>query len=540
VLKIEYNNRIESRPLLTSLSIAALMLLFFNLFATPILYSGDDTFLMYMLAGGYGERPSNLLHYNYGWHFALGGITSFLFKNISGVNWYSVILLLYHLMGCTAILYTLLKRLKPAIAILLFSILFLFVETRLLHHFNFTGAAIVAAVGGMCLLIDSLSRYKQISSKFIVPIFLLLVAGMMRMHIVWLIACVFAPIVFTVLSRKAFFTAYALVLLVGAVLFGLNTIHENYYKKNISGWEQKEKWRQAYFYMSNRQLVGTESKIFDDTVTSQLFSAGFLFDTSRFSADKLSSISKAATRNRSFFNKEDRAGLYWFFMELRIYILLFGLFIAALLLQRNFTAVKKWLLSLLAWIVVQTILFVFLKSTTAIHLGVLMVLWLAVAFSLQKEDALFPTNKKLSLVFSMLLLFFFTWIGIRIGKQELANRQHYSTFICAATELRKNPNKLFIATDDNFPASSFYIWDVPSSYTLSNFIYKDRMITNTYLHTLNRFGISDFDKAIRGDKRIYFVGAELKVLEQVYSPAKLSEPLPGFKCTQVRQLQWPQ
>lgn len=116
----------------SSCSIVLLLLLFFNILATPLLNSGDDAYFMYTLSGGYGEAPTNLLQYNNGWHPWLGWLVKSLFAWAPGINWYGIILLLFHFAGLSAILYVLLKKLKPTEAVLLVLLLFIFIESRLL------------------------------------------------------------------------------------------------------------------------------------------------------------------------------------------------------------------------------------------------------------------------------------------------------------------------------------------------------------------------------------------------------------------------
>ena len=60
--------------------IVFLSFLMVNVFLFPLFNSGDDVFLMYTLAGGYGETPTNLLHYNHVWHPILGWVVKTLFE----------------------------------------------------------------------------------------------------------------------------------------------------------------------------------------------------------------------------------------------------------------------------------------------------------------------------------------------------------------------------------------------------------------------------------------------------------------------------
>lgn len=523
-----------------SLSIVVSLFLLFNLLATSLLNSGDDTFLMYTVGGGYGEAPTNLLHYNYGWHAGLGWVVKSLFAAIPGANWYTITLLLFHVAGCTCILYTLLKRTNLPAALFFFLALFFFIEARQLLSLTYTGAALVAGAGAMCLLIHQFQQNKIVSGNTIFGVLLLLLSGMLRLQIAWLVIILFASIAVTLLSRQQMVRLAASLVLVAGMLWGLNKIHEQYYKKNIPGWTQQEKFRQALFYSYNKQLVNNPPPgTFTDSTEQQLFFAGFLYDSVKFSTERIAVISKQITRNRSLRNKADTQGLYWFFIELRVYLLLFAAVIITLLLQRRFLPVRNWLLSFFAFLVVQSYLFVYLKITMPIHFGLLLFLWLAIALQLGKTDH-FCTHKKITIPFVVIVLLSTAWMGIRLVKENRVNKERYQRFLCATKELNQQPDKLFVLTDDAFPLNYFYIWNTPKQYPAANLLYKDRLITHTYLQTLQRFNISNLEEALVNNKNVFLLGKSLPALEKGKLPAMLSEPFPAYRCLEVRQLNAPQ
>ncbi len=519
-----------------SFSITLYLFLLFNLIATPLLNSGDDTFLMYTLGGGYGERPSNLLHYNFGWHVGLGWIVKSLFNVFPGINWYVILLLLFHIAGCTCILYTLLKRHKTPIALLLFIIAFFFIETRLLLSFTFTGAALVAGTGSMCLLIHQFQQRKAMSRNTVVALLLLLLCGMLRLHIAWMVILLFASVAVTIIPRQQWlrFTASLVVVLV--LLFGANKIHEHHYASNIPGWKQQEKFRQALFYAYNKQLITVPPPgSFKDSTEQQLFFAGFLYDSVNFNIERIEEIGKKITRNRSLTNKDDQQGLYWFFIEMRVYILLFAVVIVLLLTQRLFSPVRNWLLSFLAFLSLHSYLFVFQKITIPIHLGLLLFLWLALAMQLKTENSISGQLKSI-VPTGIMLLALSCWMAVRLIKENSENKERYQRFLCATKELNQQPDHLFIATDDAFPLNYFYIWNTPKDYPAANLLYKDRLITHSYFNTLKRFSITNLEEALVNNKKVFLVGRALPALEKGKEPARLSGPFPVYKCLDVRQL----
>ncbi len=520
----------------SSICIVAFFFLLFNLLATPLLNSGDDTFLMYTLSGGYGEAPTNLLHYNYGWHPWLGGIVKWLFVTFPGVNWYTIILVLFHITGCSCLLYVLLKRTTCWQAILLFLVLFVFTETRQLLSLTFTGAAFVAGAGAMCLVIHQFQQKRFISANTIFALMLLVLSGMLRLQIAWLAILLFASIAATLLKWPQLLRLGAAMVMVVALLWGLNKIQVQYYSSHIPGWKQQEQFRQSLFYSYNRQLVtAIPEGTFADSIEQQLFFSAFLYDSVKFNTERIDAISKKITRNRSLANSEDRAGLYWFFIELRVYILLFATALVLLLLYQKFLAVRNWLLSFLVFIAIHSYLFAVLKITMPIHLGLLLFLWIALAMQLKKDDNLLA-NIKIVIPAAVLLLLLFGWMGLRVVKENKVNKVRYQKFLCATKELGQNTGKLFVATDDAFPLNYFYIWNVPGRYPATNLLYKDRLITFTYFKTLKRFGITNFEEALINNKNVFLLGSALPTLEKGKYPAVLSAPLKEYQCLEVRQL----
>ena len=527
----------ERKYCLLSLLITSCCFILLNLVFTPLLNSGDDTYMLYTLGGGYGESPSNLLHYNYGWHYWLGIIVSKLFQLAPGINWYTILLLLFHLAGCSAVLYVLLKMMKPQTAIFFFVLLFVFIEARQLLSLSFTGTAFVLAIGAMILLVYQLQQSMRLGGTVIFTFGLLLLAGMLRLQIVWLVIALFASVAITVFNRQQIIRWGLLVAVLAVSLWGLNKLHEQYYTRHIDGWKEQEQFRQALFYGYNRQLVNNAGNgIFTDSTEAQLFFAGFLYDSVRFNTEKINKISRGITRNRSFTSKEDLKGLYWFFIELRVYIALFAVLIFVLMYQRRYRIIQKWLLSFLAFLAIHAYLFIYLKVTLPIHYGLLSFLLIALVLQFKKGEDFFAGIKKLSIPFVILFALLFGWMGKRLVTENEDNKNKYQRFLCANNELNMNPDRLFVATDDAFPLNYFYIWNTPKQYPAANLLYKDRLITHTYLQTLKRFGVTNLQEALLNNKNVFLLGTALPAVEKRAEPAQLSPPFPVFRCMEVRQL----
>lgn len=517
--------------------IVAFLFLLLLLISTPLLNSGDDTYLMYTMGGGYGEKPTHLLHYNHIWHPVLGWLGKSLFTYLPGINWYTVILLLFHYAGSCSILYVLQKRCSTSLAIGFFILLFVFTETRELLSLNFTGAAFVAATGSMCLLIQQLQQKDKEYGNIIFSIVLIVVSGLLRLQVAWLVMLLFGAVAIVLLPRKQFLYWGIICCLITGVLWGLNKQHEKYYTKNIPGWQQEEDFRQALFYSYNRQLKDSiPAGVFANNAEQELFFAGFLYDTATFSKGHVRQISHAISRTRSVFNKKDRSGLFWFFVEMRVYLLLLAGIIWLLFLQGKSKQIRYWLLSVLAFAAIHSYFFIYLKITMPLHLGLLLYLLLALMLQFSKGDRLLTSGKNISLIALLIIAAASVWMGIRVYKENSVNKVRYSQFLCAIKELNRDPHQLMVATDDALPISYFYIWNTPAEYPAGNLLYKDRLITRTYLQTLKRFSITSLHTALRDSQAVYLLGKKLAALENVNDSTRLTDKLPGYQCLELRQL----
>jgi len=102
-------------------------------------------------------------------------------------------------------------------------------------------------------------------------------------------------------------------------------------------------------------------------------------------------------------------------------------------------------------------------------------------------------------------------------------------------ELNRHPAKLFVATDDAFPLGYVSARETPQQYPAKNLLYKDRLITHTYLQTLQRLGIANLNEALLHHPSVLLLGKKLPALEKKYK-AHLTDTLASYGCLEVRQL----
>ncbi|MBL0153841.1 MAG: hypothetical protein IPP93_10245 [Chitinophagaceae bacterium] len=532
-------------PVLLAVIVNIMLFALFYLFATPLLNSGDDAYFMYTLSGGYGEAPTSLLHYDYGWHYWLGSVVKQCFILEPGFNWYSFILNLFHFSGCASILFVLRRRMPLFKALLFFVIFFLLIETRMLLSLSYTGAAWVMGAGGALLMIEgfrgstvqgSMVKWLLGPGGFLMKgMILIILAGMLRYQMMEMVILLSLPLGYMLLSRKAFFKLAALMLVAVVVVVGLFKIHEAHYRKHIAGWDQQEKFRQALFIAYNKSIKPAKQQtVFYDSLERNLFNAGFLYDSTRFTPERVATITKQITRNRYFDLKEDRIKLYWVLRSFEFYFLLIVMVLALWIWQGYKTQAKRWLYYFLFVLAVYLLLYVFLKITHPVYMGLMMMLWLQLALQSPEEEQTIK-YKRLPLIYLPIMIV--ALFGAKAAWQENSNniiRKKY--FYCAMENLNRYPDRLYVATDDNFPLGWIGLWDDPKEYPVYNLIYKDRLITHTYLTTIQRFGIRDFQQALLHDKRIYLLGDTIPGSDKIFPGTILSGPIKEMVCLLARQL----
>lgn len=502
----------------------------FNVIFFPLLNSGDDAFIMYTLAGGFGEDPSHYLQYNHGWHYWLGSMVVYLFRVYDGVNWYAIFLSSIHILSLAGILYILLKRNKQSVALILFGIFYLFMESRFLMSLSFSNTAFVAGISACFILYHQVERERFVTGLTIAGILLMLLAGLLRWHVILFILALFLPF-----AVARFPVKKALVFLAGGaavaiLVFGVFKLHEDHYIRQNPQWKKQEEFRQALIFSYNRPIKKIEDiTVFRSDVEKEKFFSGLLYDTVQFSTARVNEISRGITRQRGL-GREDMRGFYWLFMELRIYLLLFGFSFLFLWLNGKARVIWRWLIPLGIYLAIQVYLYIFLKSTYMIHIGLIMYLWLTLCLLYTHTNL--KTGRTVNQLFSAVLIILCLWMGWRLIKEDRSNRDQYRNLQCMMEEISKHRANLFMVYYDIFPLSRFYIWEHPKRYLLPNLLYKDRIISFTYRHTLERFGIKDLDSAVKYDKRIFFMWRLA-----IDSGYKISLPLPEFECMDIRKLE---
>ncbi len=464
-----------------AIGLALFCLLTSLVFFLPVINSDDDFFLMYQLGGGFGEAPSNLLHFDHVIHPWLGYILSRLFINIRGVNWYT-----WFFISCQFISWILIGRLlllsfKRITAILVFVLLFVLAGINSLQSLNMTSTTWLLSIAAMSWMVCQ-------PRAFIFCFLILLLAGSIRMQIPLIVGTLFLPLQWVKAKRLPWKPILFLAALTG-ILFLLNWVQKKQYAKNIPGWETAESRRQDLFYAFNRprNLEKADSLIFINAIEKQVYDRVFFYDEGFPSKQRLAQISRASVRMRDLSQNDDFGALHWTWVAWRLYLLYF---LIAVLLAWRLNGIKDWLkniwLPLLGIIGFYAFLFIFLKFTEAFFMGI--ILMMAIQMTLLWPHKNSP--EKNDWLTGLLFLLPMAWSLSRDISIDKQNHEGYRQFSCGAKEIAGEKQHLFISTGEGIPVKYFKYNELPAAFSLENYVFKERVLTESFSNSFKKYGIT--------------------------------------------------
>jgi len=503
----------------------------------PIYNSGDDVYLLYLLGGGFGEAPTNLLHYNFGMHPWLGWVIKNLFIQFPGINWYSAALYALHFSSCWILLRIFLSTKSFLEAILTFSIAFFVFESQFLLNVTFTNTALISAMTGLLLLLHE--SIKLIPGKKIIctSFALIIISAMFRLHTLIPLLIICSPVIVVRLSQKPFL----LTCFIGAAciaIFFLIYYQQQYYSNKIPGWKMEEAYRNTVFsYYNAPENYASQSP--DSTVVSFLHN-GLFWDKEFLSLNKIRELGKQ-TVTSSFLDKKKFYGfLYWLFVNSRIFWFSLLLILITISLTANKTNRIVSFSCFSVMIILMAYLLLFRKLPFYLIPALILFYILLALLLIEKEITIVLQNRNIKIIKNILFIVMLSWSFIRIQKTISINKEKNALFVCAWKELNTNPDKLFIITDDHFPMDYFSVWDTPKKFLIKNLLYKDEFINNTNQPIYNRFslvGPSDF----MHNTNIIFGGKKIPAIENYYKETlqinvHFTQKDSSFKCIEARRI----
>lgn len=479
-------NYIRQHPVLSSLVVNTLLFAALFLFAFPIYRSGDDVFLLYTLSGGYGQPPTELLHYHYGMHPYLGAILKNLFIQHPAFNWYTLLLYMLHFTACTAILSTWVRKNPPVIIACGYPLLFLGIQMHFLLNPTFTNTAFVTAIAGLLLLYHAYRQTEEKNWQLFIGWLMVFIASLLRLHLLMPALLIASP--FFLFMTRRHHLARLLRHSIAAVLFiaAFVLVQERYYKKYIPAWEEEETYRQAVIDHYNISKGPHDKQPETIHISADFLEKGILWDKEFLSKEQVLQTTKAIKLRASWQQSDFRQKLYWITIEYRLAILI----VALMLLWKFPSFNRKEKTAVVASIALTLVmcmgLFLFMKLPGYAITGALLQL---LAFIGLPGKKLLPPAPVWKWLFPLTALLLLSWSIVRVNKLDRRNRHQYGQWKCAYKQIRSRQDKLFIVTDDRFPADFLHVWNTPRRFPMHNILYKDHFLNNTYQSTLQRFGI---------------------------------------------------
>lgn len=499
----------------------------------PIYNTNEDVYILYLLSGGFGYAPTEVLHYNYGNHPYLNLFIKNLFVSYPNVNWYSIILLLSHYLASCIILSQLIKRSKKIHAFIFYITLFIIFEAKFLLHINHTNTAIILTCSAVILSFTSDKNKKLTSAVPITAVMILLYASFFRIHVLIPLIGMSFPFLFLKSSRNKFITTTLALALTSSLIILFNHFHQSYYKSAIDNWQQEENYRQKVYSFYNHHKLNkpvTDTK-WDTEIN--ILTHGSPIDTNFISSRKLIEMRKDLLDKKndtpiSLTNKN------WFWINNRIYFSVIVLLIVLSLQTKKLFFASIISLSLiiagLYFLSVNAKLPEYLKISTLFLFGLFIV-------SASIENQL--SNRYTALLSSAMLLLLI-WGSVQLYKINKKNIREIEQFRLSAQEISAHSDKLFVLTADIFPLQKFYAFDNPHKFPLPNFLGAEHFLQNIYHPVFERFQLSSL-KDLPKHQNVLFWGVRVPALENYFRLVNgrdifISQPLKEFQYGEVRYI----
>lgn len=155
--------------------------------------TNDDVVMLMISSGAYSGTPDfHLVFINVIYGFLLKG----LYFILPGLEWYTILFCLLHIISFSIILWVYSKRITTAFGQLLLLLLLLVLQARFIVGFQFTTTAAIVACAGLSLYFE---RGKKVK---ILGLFLFLIGSLIRFEAAMLCFGVYAPVIMFPLSGR--------------------------------------------------------------------------------------------------------------------------------------------------------------------------------------------------------------------------------------------------------------------------------------------------------------------------------------------------
>jgi hypothetical protein len=502
----------------------------------------EDFYIAYWLGNGFGNGHSAFLHYNHVVHPFLAIPLKGLFTLNPGINWYSLLLVVAHVLAGSVIFYCLLLRQGTTPATIVYGVLWLVFETNSLLHINFNNSALILYIAAIVLLLNTFMETYVNRFSLLLVFLLVLLGSFFRIHVFLIPLGVSLPFFFLAPVRRYWRYAMAILILTVGGIWLQNRFHQYYYSSHITNWKQEELGRQQVYRLSNFGTQFSMDKLSNEQkLVVSFVASGMLMDSALLGNTNVTKFlqSDGVKKRNNFFQSLTGIKKYvsnpWFWINNRLYFLSF-IVIAFLVHYYNRWWWVVGSMSLLLLMLGSMSLIVYARLMDYVYIyGLYLILLLLLLFT--RLGISLPYAVRRGCYF--LLLTTAVAAVIHIFHSSRRNQDGIAHFNQCYRSVTAHPDTLFIITSYDFPLQTFNAFAAPASFPLRNFISNEDFINRTQGEALRRFGIEKINE-LPYRKNILFWGPGHLYLQQYFQivtgkPVRVSEPQPGYPESVVRQ-----
>lgn len=451
--------------------------------AHPIYNSLEDVNILYMLAGGFGDSPTALVHYNYIFSPLLGVPVKLLFTIWPAVNWYTILLLLAHYSACCIILLCLLGRWPAYAALLFYGAIFFVYEAHILLYINFTSASFVLAAAGLTLLISAFSAEKLNYKSILLAAVFIVAASMFRVHPVGPVVALALPFLF--LKKRHFFSVSLLLISIAALIFVFNLLHRNYYTAHISGWQKEERVRSSLYPFQNTGMpLRLNNDSFKSRTSYNMMVKMLPVESNEFSAENIQAVYRAEASTHKMATIKSNCK-NWLWINNRLFI------VAALILWSLsfFTGKKTWPSSVSLLLIIAGLLTLAVVAKLPYYfMFFVLFAWCVFTVQAYAGEVIYKSTWMANGMIAVLITAGFFHL-YREGKRNVLRSKEFET---AYRHIVCRPFTLFVVSEQTFPSDKFSVWAVPKNYMLPNYAGAGHFANAMGEPVMHRFGVSSF------------------------------------------------
>ncbi|RYY88694.1 MAG: hypothetical protein EOO15_08315 [Chitinophagaceae bacterium] len=468
----------------------------------PVYGTVEDVFVLYQLSGGFGNPPTELLHYNHILNPLLGFLLKTLFKAAPSVNWYTLALLSAHFMAGSVMLACLLRRYTVAWALLFYGCFFFVFEYRLLDAINFSNTSLLLALGGLVLFFSEGQKETPRKGKFVFALCLLISASLFRIHS-WLpLLPVLVPFA---LLLPTWARRMQVMVWIGAALLGTLLLHrfqERHYTRNLPAWRAEETYRHQVYAFYNHHNVRYPSAGQPLHLEGSMLRHGLMVDRSLLSEPVMQSLfasaSSAPGANAWPVNR-------WFLINNKLYLLVFALLF---LVPARMKEKILWSAAILVGAAIWLALILYFAKMPDYLLHGLIAAVMMTSLATRSRAALPIWLPPVFLLFAAWGL----WLQLKLDSSQRTRSARFEEDYRAISAA---PHTLFFLSTEHFPLQDMPVWTVPVQYPLLNFLSGEHALQGLDASVLRRFGIRSV-RDLPAHQQVLFGGWQPSLLQDYY------------------------